>query len=432
MTAASFLVRRLRVHPFLVRPFLLRRLALAAVAAALLGPAIPAGPVSAASFSVRLEAGVHQGYTFTATGTITARKTVTLVSPVTVSGSDRRTIPARGIHLRVASGALSGWWVHEDALSYVPGIRGSTTYSPVRHATLRAARYELYRFDAAGVMTAAKGRRIVIATTIHVDRTAVIRGERYVRLAEGNWSGWWVPGTAASPKPITCSAGSPPTGTDARVVRSVSAAAGEMALTFDMGGRVTPALDIMRFLELERVCATIFPTGATAQTLTGRAVLAEVAAHPELFELGNHTVNHCNLRDGGGGAACPATRPPTAFVTAELTGADAIIAGISGRHTTPFWRPPYGAVDATLAGVAASAGYPYTIMWSTDTIDWRPVADGGPTAASMAAKVVGGRRAGGIVLMHLGGYHTRNALPAMVVGLRAAGYTPTTISALYR
>ena len=57
------------------------------------------------------------------------------------------------------------------------------------------------------------------------------------------------------------------------------------------------------------MCATIFPTGAAADTTVGRAVLAEVRAHPELFEVGNHTQHHCNLRDGGGGAACPATAP---------------------------------------------------------------------------------------------------------------------------
>ena len=76
--------------------------------------------------------------------------------------------------------------------------------------------------------------------------------------------------------------------------------------------------------------------------------------------------------------------------------------------------------------------YPLTVLWSTDTIDWRPVADGGPTAAQTAAKVIANRAPGAIVLMHLGGYTTRNALPAMIAGLRAAGYTPTTLSALYR
>jgi peptidoglycan/xylan/chitin deacetylase (PgdA/CDA1 family) len=260
----------------------------------------------------------------------------------------------------------------------------------------------------------------------------VINGLRYSRITGGAWAGWWLPGSVTAPARITCSAGSPPAGTAARVVRSVTGATGEIALTFDMGGRITPALDIIRYLELERVCATIFPTGAMAQTTAGRAVLAEIKAHPELFELGNHTVHHCNLRDGGGGSACPATRPSAGFVTTELRDADAIIAGITGRHTTPYWRPPYGALDTTLAGVAASAGYPYTIMWSTDTIDWRTVAAGGPTASDIAAKVIAGRKAGAIVLMHLGGWNTRNALPAMVQGLRAAGYTPTTISALYR
>ena len=357
---------------------------------------------------------------------------MTLASPATVTASDRRSIPTHGVYLRLASGTLSGWWVHEDALAYLPKTLVTATYVPTRSVTLKVARYELYMFDAAGLMTAAKTRRIVTPTTIHVDRAAIIRGRPYVRVAGGAWANWWMPGTVTAPAAITCSAGSPPTGTAARIVSYVTGATGEIALTFDMGGRVTPALDIVRFLELERVCATIFPTGATAQTATGRAVLAEVKAHPELFELGNHTVNHCNLRDGGGGASCPATRPSADFVTSELAGADAIVAGITGLHTTPFWRPPYGAVDATLAGVAAAAGYPYTIMWSTDTIDWRTVADGGPTASAIAAKVIAGRRAGGIVLMHLGGYNTRNALPAMVVGLRAAGYMPTTLSALYR
>ena len=422
MTATALPARRL-----------VRRLALAAVVAALLLPAAAASPVAAATFTLRFEAGPQAAVRYDpATWAVTASTIVTFRSPINATASARAWITGRGTWIKAASGPLSGWWVRESRVAYRPGIVASTTYAPARTAPMAAGRWELYRFDAAGKMTAAKGRTVPRSTHEHADRTAVINGLRYSRITGGAWAGWWLPGSVTAPARITCSAGSPPAGTAARIVRSVAGATGEIALTFDMGGRITPALDIVRFLELERVCATIFPTGAMAQTATGRAVLAEIRAHPELFELGNHTVHHCNLRDGGGGSACPAARPSAAFVAAELRDADTIIAGIAGRHTTPYWRPPFGALDTTLAGVAASAGYPYTIMWSTDTIDWRTVADGGPTASDIAAKVIAGRKAGAIVLMHLGGWNTRDALPAMVQGLRAAGYTPTTISALYR
>ena len=427
-----------------IRPVLVALLAALLAAAVGAPPAAAAGapPTSAAArsspapttatTSIRLEAGPQAGVRFDAAWRVTSRLTLTLDAPVTVPGSARRAVPAGGTWLKVTSGALAGRWVRESTVAYVVGFTPTAVYSPVRTITLPRATWELYRFDAAGVMTAARGWTTRTPTIVHLDRTAVIRGRRHVRVAGGAWAGWWIPGSAASPTRITCTAGSPPSGTAPVVVRSVAAATGEIALTFDMGGRLAPALSIVRDLELERVCATLFPTGVTAQTEIGPAVLAEVLAHPELFEVGNHTVHHCNLRDGGGGSACPTTRPSDAFVTDELTGADAIIAPLAGRHTTPYWRPPYGASDAALRRVAAAAGYPYTVLWSTDTIDWRPVADGGPTAAQTAAKVIAGRAAGGVVLMHLGGYTTLDALPAMIAGLRAAGYRPTTISALYR
>ncbi len=397
---------------------------------ALLTIAVP--EAQAATFALRLEAGPQPAVSFSSSWAIVGRRTVTLASPLNVTGSVRKVVPARGVYLRVASGPLAGWWVAEGRTAYRPGIVTAVVYSPTQEIRLAAARYELYRFDPTGALTSAKGLAATAGMTLRTDRAAVVNGLRHLHVASGTWAGWWLPGSVTAPERITCTAGSPPTGTAGRLVRSVSNATGEIALTFDMGGRLTPAMSIVRYLELERVCATIFPTAAAASTTVGRQVMAEIRAHPELFEVGNHTQHHCNLRDGGGGAACPALRPSSAFATAELRTAEVTIAGLTGRHTTPFWRPPYGAVDATLVGIAARAGWPYTILWSTDTIDWRPPADGGPTAASVAAKVITSRRAGGIVLMHLGGYPTRNALPAMLTGLRAAGYTATTLSALYR
>ena len=143
----------------------------------------------------------------------------------------------------------------------------------------------------------------------------------------------------------------------------------------------------MERLIVDRVCATIFPTGDAAATAEGRAAMALIAAHPELFEIGNHTQNHCNLRDGGGGAACPADPPTDAQIQAELLDADALFSSLAAKTGVPYWRPPYGAHDARVRAAAAAIDYTKTIMWDIDTIDWRPTADGGPTAGSMITKV---------------------------------------------
>jgi hypothetical protein len=48
----------------------------------------------------------------------------------------------------------------------------------------------------------------------------------------------------------------------------------------------------------------------------------------------------------------------------------------------------------------------------------------------MTSKVVANARPGSVVLMHLGGWNTFDALPSMVARLRAAGLQPTTVTDL--
>ncbi len=242
--------------------------------------------------------------------------------------------------------------------------------------------------------------------------------------------------TVAPPSGAACHAGDRVAASPAGVYKRIPNAGKEMALTFDMGGRLDPALDILNFLITNRVCATIFPTGAMSQTTTGQQVLAVIRAHPDLFEVGNHTMHHCDLVHGGGGSPTAAPcktggRPSTAFVEQELTDAGAIIAAASGQSPVPYWRPPYGTYDQTLLDVAAGVGYTKTILWSIDTIDWMPISDGGPTAQQIASKVVANAVSGSIVLDHLGGYETLAALKIMVPQLRQRGFTLTSISDLF-
>jgi peptidoglycan/xylan/chitin deacetylase (PgdA/CDA1 family)/LysM repeat protein len=244
----------------------------------------------------------------------------------------------------------------------------------------------------------------------------------------------------ASPRPTSpptggggCSAGNRVAAGSAQVFRTIPNAGPGVALTFDMGGRMDPAVDIMNFLVANRVCATIFATGVMSETPQGRQVMAIIRDHPELFEIANHTMYHCDLARGGGGS--PSTAPCTgsfdaARIRREMTEAEAILRAGTGQEPQPYWRPPYGSIsDAVLSAVAA-AGYTKTFLWDIDTIDWKPVSDGGPTAEQIASKVVSNSVNGSNVLFHLGGYETLDALELIVPALRDRGFTLTSLSDL--
>ncbi|GIW20672.1 MAG: hypothetical protein KatS3mg065_0968 [Chloroflexota bacterium] len=188
-----------------------------------------------------------------------------------------------------------------------------------------------------------------------------------------------------------------------------------------MGGRLDPALDIMDWLIANGVPATIFPTGKIASTTAvGRAVIERAAAHPDLFRVGNHSWDHPNF-----------TTLTAAQMVDQLERTEAVIEPITGRSTRPWFRPPYGAQNATVRAAVGGAGWSYTVMWDIDTIDWKPESDGGPTTDDIVAKVLSRVQGGSIVLMHLGGYHTLEALPRIVEGLRERGLVPVTLDTMF-
>lgn len=191
-----------------------------------------------------------------------------------------------------------------------------------------------------------------------------------------------------------------------------------------MGGRVGDALAIVDWLVDHEVHATIFMTGAMADnpnTDAGREVLAIVGSHPGLLTLGNHSYTHRDFRT-----------LTAAEIRDELRRTEAAIVPYCSQNLKPFFRPPNGGHnDAVLAAVGA-AGYRYTVTWDIDTIDWRPIKNDppGPTADEIVANVLGRAQGGSIVLMHLGGYETFEALPRIVTGLGDAGYELVTLDEL--
>ena len=239
-----------------------------------------------------------------------------------------------------------------------------------------------------------------------------------------------------TPSPVAsgCRAGNRVPAGSPQTFYAVPGAGNGVALTLDMGGRLDPGVDILNLLIERGVCATLFPTGAMAETSRGQEIMAIVRAHPELFEIGNHTMHHCDLVRGGGGspttAPCAGGPPNATFIRRELTDAAAILEAATGQRPVPYWRPPYGSVNSAVIAAAAAAGYTKTFLWDIDTIDWKPIEQGGPTAEQIATKVITQARGGSNVLMHLGGYETLDALRIMIPALRDRGFTLTSLSDL--
>ncbi len=228
------------------------------------------------------------------------------------------------------------------------------------------------------------------------------------------------PGTSTpipSAGPSTGPGSTPVAGGPAAVVSHGPRGTTQIALTFDMGGRLDPAVEIVQWLVDHEVHATLFPTGkAGTTTAEGRAALALAATRPDLFAIGNHSWDHPDF-----------TTLTGAQIADQLRSADDAIRDLIGVSTAPWFRPPYGAWTSAVREAVGAAGWSSLVMWDVDTIDWKSTADGGPTADDIVTRVIAKAQGGSIVLMHLGGWHTLEALPDLLAGLQSRGLTPVTL-----
>ena len=199
------------------------------------------------------------------------------------------------------------------------------------------------------------------------------------------------------------------------VVRYGNTSGRRVSLTFDSdGGSAGNANKLLDILQSRQIHSTWFVTGDFAQTNPG--VLRRIRDNGH--DIGNHTVDHADL-----------IKPPRSdgFICWELTQADQIISGISGRTTRPFFRPPYGDYNDQTRLLAARLGY-RTIYWSIDPRDW----DLATTAQDILNRVLNSPnlRSGAIILMHVNSPHEADALNGVITGLEQRGYTIVPLSQL--
>jgi peptidoglycan/xylan/chitin deacetylase (PgdA/CDA1 family) len=192
-----------------------------------------------------------------------------------------------------------------------------------------------------------------------------------------------------------------------------------VALTFDAGANADAVPSILATLRREGVPATFFLTGNFVRDFPGAARSIAAAG----FRIGDHTITHPHL-----------TQLSDAAVQREIVGGAQQIISVTGKNAAPLFRFPYGDTDARTIAIANRAGY-VPVRWTVDTLGWEGTA-GHISTSVVVSRVLAAARPGEIVLMHVGSNpddHTTfdaDALPQVISGLRARGYSFVTLDAL--
>ena len=181
----------------------------------------------------------------------------------------------------------------------------------------------------------------------------------------------------------------------------------EIAFTFDAGSDIA-GIQILEILKKHNVKATFFLTGKWVEKFPDYAKQIANAGH----EIGNHTYSHPD-----------AIKISSTSLMKEINQADQIIQTVTGRSPKPYFRFPFGSYNQSVLNTVGKAGYPYSIQWSLDTIDWKQ-----PSADVIVSRIESGASNGDIVLMHIGGIHTPEAVDQVIPLLQQKGYQLVTLS----
>ena len=228
---------------------------------------------------------------------------------------------------------------------------------------------------------------------------------------------------AAEAPAVAASAPAPDRATEAGTSRVVRAGRGEtrsLALTFDAGADAGYAAAILDMLEVEHVPASFGVTGQWAEANPDLVRRMVAGGH----QLINHTYDHASFT-GVSTTGRALTREQR---WASIDRTEAILRDVAGVGALPYFRPPYGDLDGSVLGDVGAHGYSVTAMWTVDSLGWRGLPPG-----VVAERTLREASPGAIVVFHVGGTSSDAvALPAILAGLRARGYTFVTLNGLLR
>ncbi len=178
---------------------------------------------------------------------------------------------------------------------------------------------------------------------------------------------------------------------------------GQVWLTFDDFGTAALVNGLIDILVRNNVRARFFPVGNWAQANPWLIVHLAVAGQ----EIGNHTYDHADFNS----------------LSDAQVGWEIEHGFAHSPDGAKLIRPPYGdgAFTQRINTVAADRGY-HVCYWTVDTRDWT-----GISASAIVNAVQYGTAytppvyAGGVVLMHMDGPNTLQALQGVINAVRARG-----------
>ena len=186
----------------------------------------------------------------------------------------------------------------------------------------------------------------------------------------------------------------------------------QIALTFDDAPSEHTSDAVLAVLAEKNVKATFFMIGENMARHPQAAQRIAAAGH----ELGNHSYSHRRFL----------LRSP-AFIAREIEDTNALIRA-AGYHGPIHFRPPYGKKLLGLPWYLARY-HITTVMWDSEPARQQP-----PTAEAITAAALAQAHNGAIILLHPfcpdACRAEREALPHIIDGLRAQGYTLVTVSTL--
>ncbi len=181
-----------------------------------------------------------------------------------------------------------------------------------------------------------------------------------------------------------------------------------VSLTFDAAWGNEDTQTLIDILGKYKVRATFFVVGQWVDKYPESVKALADAGH----EIMNHSNTHPHM-----------TKLSVEQMAQEINACDDKIEAVTGVR--PFlFRVPYGDYNNTVVSALRELGH-FTIQWDVDSLDWK-----NPGADAIASRVLQNVKPGSIVLFHNAAVDTPAALPRVIEGLIAKGYSFAPVSEL--